>query len=140
MKFRLQRILDLRMKEEESLKLELANIRKKIRDMTELIEKLDDEMNNITLDMLSEGSKSGNEIAYDIDLLNNSSGRKEFLEKQLVELKKNEDALIEQFMKKRSERRSLEKLRERKIEEYNVEAERKDRKDMDEIAERRYWW
>ncbi|MGL5331053.1 MAG: flagellar export protein FliJ [Peptostreptococcaceae bacterium] len=130
-KFRLQKVLDIKVKNEEEVKIKYSKtqgekviVEKELEslksnyDKYSNINKIDDVITQkITANYL-------NSLSYSIDLAN-----KELQEKQR-ELKEVKEELIN----KQIERKSLEKLKENKFKSYKKEEERKEQNENDEFA------
>ena len=141
-KFRLEKILNLRRREENLLKHEIFDVRNQILLMEKelsMTRKTFKEKAEKFLNLLKEGL-SGEEIKkHQIELYLWKEREKEIL-KKIESLRKREEELLEMYKKKRMERRMMEKLKVRRYKNYLKEMDRLSRKHMDEIAERRFWW
>jgi flagellar FliJ protein len=139
-RFRLQRIYDVRRKEEETLKNDLSKINEKVENTQRIIQQLSAEKKRIESNFLHK------KVLRKEDLLNMEMQmmfyEEEIKKKQseLSELMKEQEKTRSKLFEKMKERKILEKLKERKMREYFREENLKERKTMDEIAERKFWW
>lgn len=133
MAFRLEKILSLKVKEEEATKQALAAVRVRIKELETEIEKAKEYRNSLDTE-LRIGSVPGAQLSFLLYLKNLQDRYIEFLTKQLSELRAQERDLLAQFLEKRAERRSLEKLKERYLQRELFEMDRKERILNDEIA------
>ncbi|AIY85976.1 MULTISPECIES: flagellar export protein FliJ [unclassified Thermotoga] len=139
-RFRLQRIYDVRRKEEETLKNDLSKINEKVENIKRIIQQLSTEKKQIESNFLHKG------VLRKEDLLNMEMQMVFYEEEikkrqsELYELLKEQEETRRKLFEKMKERKILEKLKERKMREYLYEENLKERKTMDEIAERKFWW
>ncbi|WP_448378351.1 flagellar export protein FliJ [Fervidobacterium sp.] len=137
MPFRLEKLLSLRQKEEEALKNELVRIRAEIRKLEEEIEQVDNSK-KITEEQLRSGVQTGAQVAFLIYLLQMYDEHLKKLKLKLSNLRKMEEETLRAYLEKRTERRSFEKLKERYVRAQLLEADRKERKIIDEVALQKY--
>lgn len=138
MAFRLEKILNLRKQEEKVIKQELVNIRNKIKDLESEIEKVTISKEE-TERQLRTGSQSGVQVNFLLYLINMYNGYLSTLKSQLELLRNKEEEVLRRYMDKRTERNSLEKLKEKVREYENFEIDRRDRLVIDEIALQKYY-
>ena len=139
-KFRLQRIYEVRRKEEETLKSDLSKISEKIENLRDIIQQLTRKKKQIESNFLQKGQFSKKDLLelecemtfYEVEI--------EKYREELQKLLKEQERIRENLLEKMKERKMLEKLRERRFKEYLTEENLRERRKMDEIAERRFWW
>jgi len=135
--FRLEKLLALRQKEEEALKNELSKIRVEIRKLEEEIEQVNNSK-KITEEQLRSGVQTGAYVAFLIYLVQMYDEHLKKLKLKLSNIRKMEEETLKAYLEKRTERRSFEKLRERYVRTQLLEADRKERKIIDEVALQKY--
>ncbi|WP_126993764.1 flagellar export protein FliJ [Thermosipho globiformans] len=139
MKFRLQKLLDFASKQEELIKQELFKVRLEKKKIEEEIQKTVDYLKSLDNEIFG---KQINGLYLNMLLEIKNSGEKyiESLKDKLYEISLMEEKVLKDYLEKRKERKSLEKLKERfKNKEY-IELQRKDIKNIDEIAERKHFF
>ncbi len=137
MPFRLEKLLSLRQKEEEALKNELSRIRAEIRKLEEEIEQVSNSK-KITEEQLRSGVQTGAQVAFLIYLVQMYDEHLKKLKLKLSNIRKIEEETLRAYLEKRTERRSFEKLKERYVRAQLLEADRKERKIIDEVALQKY--
>ncbi|MFN4267880.1 MAG: flagellar export protein FliJ [Fervidobacterium pennivorans] len=137
MSFRLEKLLSLRQKEEEALKNELSKIRAEIRKLEEEIEQVSNSK-KITEEQLRSGVQTGAQVAFLIYLVQMYDEHLKKLKLKLSNIRKIEEETLRAYLEKRTERRSFEKLKERYVRAQLLEADRKERKIIDEVALQKY--
>lgn len=137
MPFRLEKLLSLRQKEEEVLKNELSKIRAEIRKLEEEIEQVNNSK-KITEEQLRSGVQTGAQVAFLIYLVRMYDEHLKKLKLKLSNTRKIEEETLRAYLEKRTERRSFEKLKERYVRAQLLEADRKERKIIDEVALQKY--
>jgi len=135
--FRLEKLLSLRQKEEEVLKNELSKIRAEIRKLEEEIEQVNNSK-KITEEQLRSGVQTGAQVAFLIYLVRMYDEHLKKLKLKLSNTRKIEEETLRAYLEKRTERRSFEKLKERYVRAQLLEADRKERKIIDEVALQKY--
>ena len=141
-KFRLEKILSLRRREENLLKHEIFDIRNQILLMEEelsVIRKTFKEKAENFLNTLKKGLPGEKVKEFQLELLMWREREKEIL-KKIESLRKREEELLNVYKEKRMERKMMEKLKLRRYRGYLKDMDRLSRKYMDEVAERRHWW
>ncbi|SHN62225.1 flagellar export protein FliJ [Fervidobacterium gondwanense] len=137
MAFRLEKLLYLRAKEEESLKSELSRIRTEIRKVEEEIDNVENSKKQIEM-QLRTGTQTGTQVAFFIYLIKMYNEHIGNLRLKLSELRLLEEKTLQMYLEKRTERRSFEKLKERYIRSQMIENDRKERIVIDEVALQKY--
>ncbi|HCI29669.1 MAG TPA: flagellar export protein FliJ [Fervidobacterium sp.] len=137
MTFRLEKLLSLRQKEEEAIKLELNRVRARIREIEALIEEATVSKNE-TEKELRIGVQTGAQLGflvYIVDMYQNYIAQ---LNAKMSKLREEEEDILRQYLEKRTERKSFEKLKERFVVNQQKEEDRRDRKIIDEVALQKY--
>ncbi|ABR30748.1 flagellar export protein FliJ [Thermosipho melanesiensis] len=139
MKFRLQKLLDIAIKEEELRKQELFKVRKEKENLLNEIEKNRKYLDNLENEFI--GKKiQGNYLHMLLEIKQNGELYLENLYKKLEHVENLEQKILKEYLEKRKERMSFEKLKERAIQKFRIEQQRKENKNMDEIAERKFFF
>ncbi|MCC0644140.1 MULTISPECIES: flagellar export protein FliJ [unclassified Clostridioides] len=134
-KFRLQKVLDLKMKDEEKIKMEFAKIQQKKIDIENNLENLESNYNKYAISKDNDSIQNQKiTINYLLALNNSIMDLSEELDKSTNELEKARKQLID----KQIERKSLEKLKEKKYGQYYREENLKEQKTNDEFASMSY--
>ncbi|ACJ75597.1 hypothetical protein THA_1145 [Thermosipho africanus TCF52B] len=132
-------MLDFASKQEELIKQELFKVRMEKKKIEEEIQKTVDYLKSLENEIFG---KQINGLYLNMLLEIKNSGEKyiESLKDKLYEISLMEEKVLKDYLEKRKERKSLEKLKERfKNKEY-IELQRKDIKNIDEIAERKHFF
>ncbi|ANQ53821.1 flagellar export protein FliJ [Thermosipho affectus] len=139
MKFRLQKLLDIAKKEEELKKQQLFKIRKDIDNLKEEIEKNKKYISQLNDEIL--GKKiQGTYLQMILEIKKNGERHLKALYQKLEQLKGIEEKILMEYLEKRKEKMSFEKLKERFELKNKLEQQRKENKNMDEIAERKFFF
>ncbi|QTA38604.1 flagellar FliJ family protein [Thermosipho ferrireducens] len=138
MRFRLQKLLDLASKEEELLKNELFRIRQEKSAIFENIEKTQQYIYKIK-EEISSAETTGQELQFKIAIISQGENYLNSLWNKFYEMEKKEQEILDEYLEKRKQRLSLEKLKERKTMEYVTELNRKEIRIIDEIAEKKFF-
>lgn len=134
-KFRLQKVLDLKMKDEEEIKMEFAKIQQKKIDIETNLENLENNYSKYSISKNNDSIQNQKiTINYLLALNNSIMDLSEELDKSTNELEKARKQLID----KQIERKSLEKLKEKKYGQYYKEENLKEQKTNDEFASMSY--
>lgn len=134
-KFRLQKVLDLKMKDEEKIKMEFAKIQQKKIDIETNLENLESNYSKYSITKDNDNIQNQKiTINYLLALNNSIMDLSEELDKSTNELEKARKQLID----KQIERKSLEKLKEKKYGQYYREENLKEQKTNDEFASLSY--
>lgn len=135
--FRLEKILSLRKREEEILKDQLNKVRLRIRQVEEEIEKT--QMTRKEVEDQLRTSQSGAQVSFLLYLLRMYNDYIKLLNDRLSNLRSEEETILRNFLEKRTERRSFEKLKERYLEHEKLQLDRKERLIIDEVALQKYF-
>lgn len=134
-KFRLQKVLDLKMKDEEKIKMEFAKIQQKKIDIENNLENMESNYSKYSISKNNDSIQNQKiTINYLLALNNSIKDLSEELDKSTNELEKAR----KQLMDKQIERKSLEKLKEKKYGQYYKEENLKEQKANDEFASMSY--
>ncbi|CZR95500.1 MULTISPECIES: flagellar export protein FliJ [Clostridioides] len=134
-KFRLQKVLDLKMKDEEKIKMEFAKIQQRKIDIENNLENLESNYNKYSISKDNDSIQNQKiTINYLLALNNSIMDLSEELDRSTNELEKARKQLID----KQIERKSLEKLKEKKYGQYYREENLKEQKTNDEFASMSY--
>lgn len=137
MGFRLEKLLSLKIKEEEVIKHALVSIRLKISELEDEIERSEAYRNEIEQE-LRIGSVPGAQLSFLLYIKKLQERYIEFLKNKLSGLRSQEEKILAQYLEKRAERKSLEKLKERYVQRELLQMDRKERILIDEIALQRF--
>lgn len=137
MGFRLEKLLSLKIKEEEVIKHALVSIRLKISELEDEIERSEAYRNEIEQE-LRIGSVPGAQLSFLLYIKKLQERYIEFLKNKLSGLRSQEEKILAQYLEKRAERKSLEKLKERCVQRELLQMDRKERILIDEIALQRF--
>ncbi|MDX5655396.1 flagellar export protein FliJ [Clostridioides difficile] len=134
-KFRLQKVLDLKIKDEEEIKMEFAKIKQKKIDIETNLENLESKYSKYSISKNNDNVQNQKiTINYLLALNNSIMDLSEELDKSTNELEKARKQLIS----KQIERKSLEKLKEKKYGQYYKEEQLKEQSTNDEFASMSY--
>ena len=134
-KFRLQKVLDLKVKDEEEIKMEFAKIQQKKIDIEPNLENLESNYSKYSISKNNDSIQNQKiTINYLLALNNSIMDLSEELDKSTNELEKARKQLIS----KQIERKSLEKLKEKKYGQYYKEENLKEQNTNDEFASMSY--
>ncbi|AVI14245.1 flagellar export protein FliJ [Clostridioides difficile] len=134
-KFRLQKVLDLKIKDEEEIKMEFAKIQQKKIDIETNLENLESNYSKYSIGKNNDSVQNQKiTINYLLALNNSIMDLSEKLDKSTNELEKARKQLIS----KQIERKSLEKLKEKKYGQYYKEEQLKEQSTNDEFASMSY--
>lgn len=130
--FRLEKILSLRRREEESIREELNKVRLRIREVEEELDKTQKAKTDVENQLRT--SQSGAQLGFLLYLLRMYDDYIRLVKNKLDNLRKEEELIFKRYMEKRTERKSFDKLKERYLEYERSETDRKERSTIDEIA------
>ncbi|HDF2750083.1 TPA: flagellar export protein FliJ [Clostridioides difficile] len=134
-KFRLQKVLELKIKDEEEIKMEFAKIQQKKIDIESNLENLESNYSKYSISKNNDSVQNQKiTINYLLALNNSIMDLSEELDKSTNELEKARKQLIS----KQIERKSLEKLKEKKYGQYYKEEQLKEQSTNDEFASMSY--
>ena len=140
-RFRLESLLKFRQNEEEEARLELVRVRNEIARLEDELEKLENlirESEEKRLEALSSGA-TGSVIRTWDEYIQKLRFEKVKLLGEIEKKREEEREKLEVYLERRRDRMALEKLKERKFQEYMEELNRQERKFLDEVAEKKYW-
>lgn len=133
--FRLQPVLNLKIQIEESLKNELGKATRKLEDEKEVLRRIQEEQEECMKQMNSDSS-----MGVRIEKLREYSAYLSFLKEKIMLQKeniniaqKNVDKYKEQLVKAMQEREILEKLKEKKYQEFLAELNKSEQRLIDEV-------
>ncbi|BBE31397.1 hypothetical protein OSSY52_15380 [Tepiditoga spiralis] len=138
--FNLQRLMDLRKKFEEMAKDEFKKKVKERIEVEEQIEQIDKKIDGFV-------SSFNNELTYSVSPMRFKQliEYREYLKKERVKLIKlyqiklrEEESAREDYLEAKKEKDILDKLKQRKLENYNYEMKLSEIKELDEIAQKMY--
>ncbi len=140
--FRLESLLNLKRHEEEEKREKLVGIRREMEREERRIESLENRLLKLEDEFKSRmrDGMSGSEIKDFLAMKRALEYEIESAKMRLEEIKRMEKEALEEFLEKRRERKALEKLKERKWREFLEEIDSRERKILDEVAERKFWW
>ncbi|WP_165479088.1 flagellar export protein FliJ [Clostridioides difficile] len=134
-KFRLQKVLDLKVKDEEEIKMEFAKIQHNKIDIETTLENFESNYSKYSISKNNDSIQNQKiTINYLLALNNSIMDLSEELDKSTNELEKARKQLIS----KQIERKSLEKLKEKKYGQYYKEENLKEQNTNDEFASMSY--
>lgn len=138
-KFRLDRLLKLKLSQENQVKLQLAAVRIKIRDLQDQITSAEDLLRDLYKSMLQNSSRGvmGMQITQWLMCIDAEKMWVKKLYQELNLLKEQEENLKDQYMAARRDRKILENLRTRRFKRYVFDQDRLNRLYLDEVALRK---
>ncbi|HOJ87936.1 MAG TPA: flagellar export protein FliJ [Pseudothermotoga sp.] len=138
-KFRLDRLLKLKLSQENQVKLQLAAVRMKIRDLQDQITSAEDLLRDLYKSMLQNSSRGvmGMQITQWLMYIDAEKMWVKKLYQELNLLKEQEENLKDQYMAARRDRKILENLRTRRFKRYVFDQDRLNRLYLDEVALRK---
>ncbi|MGB9820236.1 MAG: flagellar export protein FliJ [Pseudothermotoga sp.] len=138
-KFRLDRLLKLKLSQENQVKLQLAAVRIKIRDLQDQITSAEDLLRDLYKSMLQNSSRGvmGMQITQWLMYIDAEKMWVKKLYQELNLLKEQEENLKDQYMAARRDRKILENLRTRRFKRYVFDQDRLNRLYLDEVALRK---
>ena len=139
-RFRLSRLLSLKMSQEEQLKIQLGALRTEMRRIEDSLRKCEEQLKGLqlkTLTLLSRGI-SGLELSQLLTYKDSIQAELSLLMEKLTQLRQQEDILRNQYLEARKERKILQNLRERRFRTYVFEQDRAHRLYLDELAVRKF--
>jgi flagellar FliJ protein len=139
-RFRLSRLLSLKMSQEEQLKIQLSALRAEMRRIEDSARKCEEQLKNIFLKTLSSSSRgiNGFELSQLLTYRESLQAELSFLNSRLAQLRQQENVLRDQYLEARKERKILQNLRERRFRTYVFEQDRTHRLYLDELAIRKF--
>ncbi|WP_448524193.1 flagellar export protein FliJ [Pseudothermotoga sp.] len=139
-RFRLSRLLSLKMSQEEQLKIRLSALRAEMRRIEDSVRKCEEQLKGIMLKTLSLSARgiSGFELSQLLTYRESLQTEVSFLNSKLAQLREQENVLRDQYLEARKERKILQNLRERRFRTYVFEQDRAHRLYLDELAVRKF--
>lgn len=139
-RFRLSKLLSLKLSHEELLKIQLNVLRNEIRNVETDLRKCEEQLHSLEVRTLSRSALGVTGLELSQLLVYKESLRREIvcLNSKLEQLKRQEDILRDQYLEARKERKILQNLRERRFRSYVFEQDRLHRLYLDEIAIRKF--
>lgn len=135
-KFRFQKILDLKEKQEDEKKNQISNLIKEIKEKEEEIEKTEKDIKNKEKEM-NEKRKAGAtimDIRTSNQYLNFLKGKKIKLEFDLSALNSNLVKKREEYLELRKEKKSYESLKEKDYEKFKYKESKQEEQLIDQIV------
>ncbi len=139
-RFRLSKLLSLKLSHEELLKIQLNALRNEMRSVETDLKRCEEQLHNLEAKTLSQSARgiTGFELSQ-LLIYKESLGREiACLKSKLEQLKHQEDVLRDQYLEARKERKILQNLRERRFRSYVFEQDRLHRLYLDEVAIRKF--
>ena len=140
-RFRLEPVLKLKEKEEEEAKEELLRVRMEKARIERKIEEVEAEIERAAKAAMEAISQSRVEDLFmwkDYSKLLEKKRKKLF--EDLREIEEKEMVAMERFIEKKKEKNSLLKLKDRRFRSFLKEIDSNERKLIDEVALRKFWW
>lgn len=139
-RFRLARLLSVKMAQEEQLKIQLSALRSELRRMEDEAKKYEEQLKELGLRIHLTSSRgiTGFELSQLLIYRDSIQAQLRSLNERLAQLREQENALRDQYLEARKERRILQNLRERRFRTYVFEQDRAHRLYLDELALRKY--
>ncbi len=139
-KFRLEKILQLKLSEESQIKLQLAAIRARMKIVEQEIAKLENQIVETGRNLAENCATGMNGLELQqwrlfIEMLNSLLNKKK---EELAKIVEEEEQIRQRFLSVRRERRTMEKLKIRKFSAYLFEQDRVNRLYLDEVALRKF--
>jgi len=132
-KFRLSRILELKEKFKEAKKAELFSVEKEIETKTGEIFRLEESIKALE----ATGLTSGEELKARYNRFEYALKRIEKLKGEIADLREKREKILKELVEMEREVKILDKLKEKKKEEFVRESLRQEMKFLDEISQRR---
>lgn len=139
-KFRLARLLSVKMAQEEQLKIQLSALRSELRRVEDEAKKYEEQFKELGLRIHLTSSRgiTGFELSQLLIYRDSIQVQLRSLNERLAQLREQEKALRDQYLEARKERKILQNLRERRFRTYVFEQDRAHRLYLDELAVRKY--
>ena len=132
-RFRLEKILQLKIKLFEAKKAELAFIESQIKETESELERIRKEIENFSY---PDGVMTFSEMMALFESLELMRRKEKELMERLEDLRKKREKAVEELVEAHKEVKILEKLKSRKLEEFRKEMLKKEIKLLDELAAR----
>ncbi|MGB9790402.1 MAG: flagellar export protein FliJ [Thermotoga caldifontis] len=139
-RFRLARLLSMKIAQEEQLKIQLSALRSELRRVEDEAKKYEEQLKELGLRIHLTSSRgiTGFELSQLLVYRDSIQVQLRSLNERLAQLREQENALRDQYLEARKERRILQNLRERRFRTYVFEQDRAHRLYLDELAVRKY--
>ncbi|KAF2958500.1 hypothetical protein AS159_02035 [Thermotoga sp. Ku-13t] len=139
-RFRLARLLSMKIAQEEQLKIQLSALRSELRRVEDEAKKYEEQLKELGLRIHLTSSRgiTGFELSQLLVYRDSIQAQLRSLKERLTQLREQESALRDQYLEARKERRILQNLRERRFRTYVFEQDRAHRLYLDELAVRKY--
>ncbi|HBT38899.1 MAG: Flagellar export protein FliJ [Thermotoga sp. 50_1627] len=139
-RFRLSRLLSLKISQEEQLKIQLKALRAEMGRIEDSMKKCEEQLKGLELKTLTLSSRgiSGLELSQLLTYRESIHAELSILIAKLTQLRRQEDILRNQYLEARKERKILQNLRERRFRMYVFEQDRAHRLYLDELAVRKF--
>ncbi|MCS7174929.1 flagellar export protein FliJ [Pseudothermotoga sp.] len=139
-RFRLSRLLSLKISHEQLLKIQLNALRNQIKDIETDLKGFEEQLRSLDLRTLSRSTRgvTGFELSQLLTYREILWREIESLKSKLDQLRKQEETLRDQYLEARKERKILQNLRERRFKAYAFEQDRLHRLYLDEVAIRKF--
>ncbi|WP_041077327.1 flagellar export protein FliJ [Thermotoga caldifontis] len=139
-RFRLARLLSMKIAQEEQLKIQLSALRSELRRVEDEAKKYEEQLKELGLRIHLTSSRgiTGFELSQLLVYRDSIQVQLRSLNERLAQLREHENALRDQYLEARKERRILQNLRERRFRTYVFEQDRAHRLYLDELAVRKY--
>lgn len=139
-KYRLGRLQNLKEKFEDSARLELGKKVEERKKVEEDIRDLNKKIESFSLEFRNEikGTVSVTKLTNMIEYKKNLNDQLNSLFKKLNEKIKEEEEALENYLQAKREKDILQKLKDKRLEDYRIEEKRQEIKDLDEVARINY--
>jgi flagellar protein FliJ len=135
-KFRLESVLKLKEEQKKELELELAGLREQKRKLELVLKEILNIKNNVLDNMHSKGRVHVSECQADYYYLDSLEKQIDTQKKKIERLIKLEDSVIIELLKISKEKKTIEKLKEKKKEAFEKEALHLENLFLDDISQR----
>lgn len=139
-KYRLGRLQNLKEKFEDSARLELGKKVEERKKVEEDIRDLNKKIESFSLEFRNEikGTVSVTKLTNMIEYKKNLNDQLNSLFKELNKKIKEEEEALENYLQAKREKDILQKLKDKRLEDYRIEEKRQEIKDLDEVARINY--
>lgn len=139
-KYRLGRLQNLKEKFEDSARLELGKKVEERKKVEEDIRDLNKKIESFSLEFRNEikGAVSVTKLTNMIEYKKYLNDQLNSLFKKLNEKIKEEEEALENYLQAKREKDILQKLKDKRLEDYRIEEKRQEIKDLDEVARINY--
>jgi len=138
-KFKLQKLLELREREEDEKKNQLAKVQSKINIENSVISDMAVRRKDILMTSTVKGqSYNTNELALHRMMVLGTENRAACAKSKLVNMQSELEVARLEFLEARKNRLAIEKLRDKRKKEYELETRRREALELSEIGEQMY--